>query len=286
MTNADAPMGQTQLPGPEDDRATIFNIFRYTALLFIFPAAALVNYAWIAIDAFPYLGAASFMALLFTFLVVEATSSTFWLDTKITRFTEEDNDPEKLQREKRQAFRIGTIDILRVFFLFMLYVSLFKFIGNASPNMHRLTFLFFGLFLLFNFVWNRQVESVREGTDVIKKYMNSIQVVDHGTFDVGRDLYRRLVTWIYWLQLGLFVVIFPALSIYITTLIFLESIFTWWNWDARIFAAGLDIAGLGSIITVLGIQIVAKMLQAWVLSHVRDAAASRSISSGGTNERR
>jgi hypothetical protein len=62
-------------PAISNDRPTIMNIFNLTALLFAFPAAALVNYSWIVIDNLPYCEAGGLLFVLFVFLFVEGASS-------------------------------------------------------------------------------------------------------------------------------------------------------------------------------------------------------------------
>jgi hypothetical protein len=264
------------VPAMSHDRETVLNIFKYTALLFIFPAAALVNYAWIPIDNLPYFDAGILLFILFIFLVIEGTSSSLWLNMRISKF--QFSDLAKLRNEKRKAFRIGTTDILRVFFLFVFYISLLKYAASETEGLHRLTITSFGLFLLANFFWNLQVESASEAQAAIKEYMDSIRVDDEqGNVDHGGEIYRWLVKYIYRLQLLLFVVFFPGLSMYLIVVTSIELVLTWQGWNTTHVSSWLYFVSFRWIIAALVIQIVAKMLQAWVLSHVYDASTKRKL---------
>ncbi len=135
--------------------------------------------------------------------------------------------------------------------------------GAKTENLQKLTVVSFGFFLLFNHLWNRLMEPQLEAEDAITRHTNFIQDIERGIWRHARGIYAAFVSFIYYVQLGLFLIIFPAISLYVICAALSELL-----WRNNSFSAGLDVS-LSWIVVALVVQIIAKLLQTWFLELAR-----------------
>jgi len=239
------PPGGAQAVSAESYRI-VGSILKYTSLLFAFPAAALVNYAGIAVEPHAYWVAAPVLFILFIFLIAEVATSQAWLMVEFFR-------PSHPSGDAARAFRVAAIDVVRVFFLMAFYICYLRAVGiqnNRMTNFASMSLLFFGGFLLSNYIWNRIVTP--EHKNVFDRYMT--------TFDHNRDgdhFLARAVSTVYTIQILLFAKIFPIFAFVIIAVAILEPILEFISPTI----ATLTLIALG---IALLIQTLAKSAQGWI----------------------
>jgi hypothetical protein len=236
--------------------AAIHGILKYSSLLFAFPAAALVNYAGGALDSKFQFEPTLALFLLFIFLILEVYTTQCWLQIEYFR---RGSEPPK----KYKALHVAKLDVVRVFFLTMLYIELLKAYGASGdiPKLNTTSVLVFGFFLLANFIWNWLVSP--EHKLAFDQYVNSFDDTP------AHKLYVNVLWGIYGLEWLLFWIIFPISSILIIANVCVEKI------SYLMFLTGYlpvefvqQNLNLKFVLIVMLIQAIAKLLQAWLLTHV------------------
>jgi hypothetical protein len=241
------------------ERRAVYSILNYTSLLFVFPAASLVNYAGVSLDNGSHTKTVLLLFAMFLFLILEIVTSEYWLQIEFF-------GPKTSPRPtKERALKIAVVDLVRIFFLSAFYICVLKTLGapvqGAADKLLKTTFSLFGLFLISNFIWNRFVTP--EHKMLVTQYLNSI---DHSS-EPGQ-YFRGFVNFLYWLEWLLFTFLFPSAAI-------LMILFGMATLDESWFLIVRTYFNIELILSLLGVQIVAKLVQSWLFSHVAHSLLTR-----------
>ena len=236
-------------------KTVVHRLLEYSALIFVFPAAALINYAGTAIDSGSHTSATFSLFILFSFLIVEVSTTRYWLELE---FLGPKVDIKKKSASKwapnldkrSRAFLIFALEVLRVFFLTSLYICFLKAYGasnsDTTSQLTRLSIFLLGFFLATNYGWNQLVTP--EHDLAFEKFMKTLN------HDRTSEAVQRLFNNLFIIEKILFWYAFPFCSV---ALIIFGIV-------------GLYTSSMAFIIIlfIFTIQGLAKMLQAWGLSVV------------------